>query len=62
MYADDSHKHTKETKVRLDDEYEQYLVSLAKIHRTQKAVLAREILKSAINQMLAELTRANDVA
>jgi len=57
MYADPRHKNRNETKVRLDDEYESFLENLATIHRTQKAVLAREILKSWIDEKREELTR-----
>jgi predicted DNA-binding protein len=58
MYADPRHKNRNETKVRLDDEYEAFLESLATIHHTQKAVLAREILKSWIDEKREELTRS----
>ncbi|CAI8994307.1 MULTISPECIES: hypothetical protein [Pseudomonas] len=62
MYEDPKHLNHNETKVRLSDEYDEYLRSLAKIHGTQKAVLAREILKAAIQQMRDELTRIQDIA
>lgn len=62
MYADPRHKNRNETKVRLDDEYEAFLESLAMIHRTQKAALAREILKSWIDEKREELTRSMNVA
>ncbi|UHH28319.1 hypothetical protein LUW10_20905 [Pseudomonas veronii] len=57
-----SYKHENETKVRLDDEYEAALVSLAKVHRTRKAVLAREALESWIDGMREELKRNSRVA
>lgn len=56
MYEDPKHKKTKETKVRLDDEFDSFLTSMARIHRTQKAVLAREILEAAMLRMREELT------
>jgi predicted DNA-binding protein len=62
MYDNREHLNINETKVRLNDEYDAYLRSLAKIHGTQKAVLAREILKAAIQQMRDELTRIQDMA
>ena len=62
MYEDPKQLNHNETKVRLSDEYDNYLRSLAKIHGTQKAVLAREILKAAIQQMRDELTRVQDMA
>lgn len=57
-----NYKHENETKVRLDDDYEAALVSLAKIHRTRKAVLAREALESWIDGMREELKRNVHVA
>ena len=56
MYADPKHLKDKETKVRLDEEFDTFLASLARIHRTQKAVLAREILEAAMLRMREELT------
>ncbi|WP_313052918.1 hypothetical protein [Pantoea piersonii] len=56
MYADPKHLKDKETKVRLDEEFDTFLSSLARIHRTQKAVLAREILEAAMLRMREELT------
>ncbi|AJE21477.1 hypothetical protein [Azotobacter chroococcum] len=41
-----NHKHVNQTKVLLDDEFEDLLRCAARIHRTPKAVLAREVLKS----------------
>jgi hypothetical protein len=41
-----NHKHVNQTKVLLDDEFEGLLQFAAKIHRTKKSVLAREVLKS----------------
>jgi hypothetical protein len=57
-----SYKHENETKVRLDDDYEAALTSLAKIHRTRKAVFAREVLESWIDGMREELKRNSHVA
>ena len=62
MYEDPKHLNHNETKVRLSDEYDNYLRCLADIHGTQKAVLAREILKAAIVQMRDELTRIQEKA
>jgi|GEM_PF-3135698 len=56
------YKHENETKVRLDDDYEAALVGLAKVHRTRKAVLAREALESWIDGMREELKRNTHVA
>jgi len=57
-----SYKHENETKVRLDDDYEAALVGLAKVHRTRKAVLAREALEAWIDGMREELKRNTNVA
>ncbi|NVZ22661.1 hypothetical protein HX794_23740 [Pseudomonas costantinii] len=62
MYDNPEHLNRNETKVRLNDEYDNYLRSLASIHGTQKGVLAREILKAAIQQMRDELTKMNETA
>jgi len=43
------------TKVRLDEETDELLQCLARFHRTQKAVLARELLESSLREMLANL-------
>lgn len=57
-----SYKNINETKVRLDDEYDAFLASLAKIHRTRKAVLAREALKAWIDGMREEIKRDSHAA
>jgi hypothetical protein len=35
---------------------------MARFHRTQKAVLARDLLERALNQMMEELNAKTDVA
>lgn len=61
-----SHVKANETKVRLDDETDELLRSMARFSRTQKAVLARRILIKGLREMLEELgvesTAASDVA
>lgn len=57
-----STKHINETKIRLDDEYDEALTSLAKIHRTPKSVLAREALKSWISSIRGEIKRTTHSA
>ncbi|MND23296.1 hypothetical protein D3C76_274260 [compost metagenome] len=54
-YDDRSHLHDQITRVRLDQDTDDLLRSLAKFHRTQKAVLARELLEASLRGMLAEL-------
>lgn len=55
MYDDPRHLRDHITKVRLDEDTDDLLQSLARFHRTQKAVLARELLESSLREMLAEL-------
>lgn len=66
MYADPKHIRDHITKVRLDEDTDDLLQSLAKFHRTQKAVLARELLEASLRDMISRLesddTNAIDVA
>lgn len=55
MYADPKHLHDHITKVRLDEDTDDLLGSLARFHRTQKAVLARELLEAKLREMLVEM-------
>lgn len=55
MYDDPRHLRDHITKVRLDEDTDDLLQSLARFHRTQKAVLARELLESSLREMLAEI-------
>jgi hypothetical protein len=54
--------HDKPTKVRLDEVADDLLTAMARFQRTQKAVLAREILERGLNQMMEELNAKTDVA
>ncbi|AIR90498.1 hypothetical protein [Pseudomonas cremoricolorata] len=54
-YQDRSHLHDQITRVRLDQDTDDLLRCLAKFHRTQKAVLARELLEASLRSMLSEL-------
>ncbi|WP_110970843.1 hypothetical protein [Pseudomonas huaxiensis] len=54
-YQERSHLHDQITRVRLDQDTDDLLRSLAKFHRTQKAVLARELLEASLRSMLSEL-------
>ena len=62
MHFDPSHMHYKPTKVRLDVVADDLLTAMARFQRTQKAVLAREILERGLNQMMEELNAKTDVA
>lgn len=57
MYDDPRHLRDHITKVRLDEDTDDLLQSLARFHRTQKAVLARELLEASLRGMLAEIGR-----
>lgn len=54
-FEDRSHLHDQITRVRLNQDTDDLLRSLAKFHRTQKAVLARELLEASLRNMLTEL-------
>lgn len=54
-YDDRSHLHDQITRVRLDQDTDDLLRSLAKFHRTQKAVLARELLEASLRNLLNEV-------
>lgn len=55
MYHDPKHLRDHITKVRLDEDTDDLLQSLAKFHRTQKAVLARELLEASLRDMISRL-------
>jgi len=55
MYHDPKHLRDHIRKVRLDEDTDELLQSLAKFHRTQKAVLARELLEASLRDMLSRL-------
>lgn len=55
MYHDTRHLRDHITKVRLDEDTDDLLQSLARFHRTQKAVLARDLLEEKLRDMLAEM-------
>lgn len=57
-----NHKHVNQIKVLLDDEYEDLLRCAARIHRTPKAVLAREVLKSWLRDVVADSKADTHVA
>ncbi|WP_442108716.1 hypothetical protein [Pseudomonas sp. NUPR-001] len=57
-----NHKHTNQTKVLLDDEFEELLRCAARVQRTPKAVLAREVLKSWLLDAVGNSTRDSRAA
>lgn len=63
MYEDPRHLRDHITKVRLDEDTDDLLQSLARFHRTQKAVLARDLLEASLREMLSEIgVEDNNVA
>ncbi|MGS0735535.1 hypothetical protein ACVBEG_03015 [Pseudomonas sp. GG8] len=61
-YDNPDHLHDKATKVRLAEDADNLLTAIALFRRTQKAVLARDILERGLNQMMEELNAKTDVA
>ena len=57
-----NHKHVNQIKVLLDDEYEGLLGYAAQIHGTKKAVLAREVLKSWLLDLVGNSSRDDRAA
>lgn len=57
-----NHKHVNQTKVLLDDEYEELLRCAARIHRTRKSVLARDVLKSWLLDVVGNSIRDDRAA
>jgi predicted DNA-binding protein len=62
MYVDPNHLRDKATKIRLDEIADDLLSAMARFQRTQKAVLAREILERGLKQMMEELNAKQDIA
>lgn len=54
MYSDPRHIRDHEVKVRLNEDELELLESLAKYNRTQRAVLARELMLAALAQLKGE--------
>jgi len=57
-----NYKHVNQTKVLLDDEFEDLLRCAAKIHRTKKSVLAREVLKAWLIDVVGDVKRDSHAA
>lgn len=54
MYADPKHLRDHEIKVRVDEATFDLIEALAKFHRTQKAVLCRDLLEAQLAALAAE--------
>ncbi|MGE8452802.1 MAG: hypothetical protein ACN6OP_19710 [Pseudomonadales bacterium] len=62
MYANPRHLHDREIKVRVDEDTFELIQALAKFHRTQRAVLCRDLLEAQLAALASEDTGQQDVA
>ncbi|NNJ15543.1 hypothetical protein CSV86_009995 [Pseudomonas putida CSV86] len=56
MYANRNHLHDREIKVRVDEDTFNLIQALAAYHRTQRAVLCRELLEAQLAALASENT------
>lgn len=56
MYANPKHLHYREIKVRVDEDTFNLIQALAAYHRTQRAVLCRELLEAQLAALASENT------
>lgn len=54
MYANPKHLHDREIKVRVDEDTFNLIQALAAYHRTQRAVLCRELLEAQLVALASE--------
>jgi hypothetical protein len=62
MYANPKHLHDREIKVRVDEDTFNLIQALATFHRTQRAVLCRELLEAQLAALASENTGEQEVA
>ncbi|MFG0356555.1 hypothetical protein [Pseudomonas sp. zbq_11] len=62
MYANPKHLHDREIKVRVDEDTFNLIQALAAYHRTQRAVLCRELLEAQLAALASENTGDQNVA
>ncbi|MFK3941884.1 hypothetical protein ACI2KC_09380 [Pseudomonas monteilii] len=62
MYANPKHLHDREIKVRVDEDTFNLIQALAAYHRTQRAVLCRELLEAQLAALASENTGDQSVA
>ncbi|MFT8234779.1 hypothetical protein ACLNBI_24935 [Pseudomonas guariconensis] len=62
MYANRNHLHDREIKVRVDEDTFNLIQALATFHRTQRAVLCRELLEAQLAALSSETTGEQAVA
>jgi hypothetical protein len=62
MYADPKHLRDHEIKLRVDEDTFHLIEAMARFSRTQKAVLVRDLVKAALDQMTEEFNKNTDAA
>lgn len=62
MYADPKHVRDHEIKLRVDEDTYHLIEAMARFNRTQKAVLCRDLVKSALERLTDEHTDEQGVA
>lgn len=62
MYANPRHLRDREIKLRVDETTYKLIEALAEFHRTQKAVLVRDLVESGLQLLAHEDTEQDHVA
>lgn len=62
MYSDPRHLRDREIKLRVDETTYKLIEALAEFHRTQKAVLVRDLVESGLQLLAHEDTEQDHVA
>ncbi|MFD1216386.1 hypothetical protein [Microbulbifer celer] len=62
MYANPKHIRDREIKLRVDDATYQLIEAMAQYHRTQKAVLVRDMVEAQLSRLEAEDTNEGQAA
>ncbi|MBF0675563.1 hypothetical protein [Pseudomonas sp.] len=62
MYADPKHLRDREIKLRVDDATFNLIDALAHYHRTQRAVLVRDLVEAALERLAIEDSNEASVA
>lgn len=62
MYDNPSHLKDKEIKLRVDETTYNLIGALARFHRTQKAVLVRDLVEAALERLAGEDSEEHNAA
>ena len=62
MYQDPKHLKIREIKVRLDENTYQLVEAVANYNRTQRAVIARELVEEGLKNLIETQNKANKAA